>query len=177
MNRQETGDAIKRGRGKRTWIKLHCEGTLRGSINYQLELEEQAIWMKMLAFTAVCGGEDGWIQDNDKHPLPHFFIANNLHCPLEVFETTLEKCITEGRCKENSTGIEITNWSYYQSEYDRQKPYREGKKGKKLHKVCPACGLKALTSEEHCPTCEEKGQTILLGKDFKGGEYGSAVQT
>ena len=29
---------------------------------------------------------------------------------------------------ENGNGIEILNWSKYQSEYDRQKPYREKSK-------------------------------------------------
>ena len=121
-------EKIKRGRPRRTWIKLHCDGILRGSINYQLSLEEQAVWMKLLAFTAVCGGQEGWIQDNDQRPLPHFFTASELHCPLEVFENTLTKCIEEGRCRENSQGIEIVNWKYYESEYDRQKPFRDRKK-------------------------------------------------
>lgn len=119
----------KRGRPRRVWVKLHCDGILRGSINYQLELAEQAVWMKLLAFTAVCGGQDGWIQDNDHRPLPHFFIASELHCPLDVFESTLKKCIEEGRCEENSQGIHIVHWNYYQSEYERQKPYRDKKKG------------------------------------------------
>ena len=163
----------RRGRPRRIWIKLHCDGVLRGTINYQLELEEQAVWMKMLAFAAVCGGQDGWIQDNDERPLPYFFIASELHCPVETFESTLKKCIEEGRCHENSHGIEIVNWAVYQSEYSRQKPYREAKKvGKKIHKLCPDCDWKGVTDETHCPNCPE----VELVKDFESGKYGNMVR-
>lgn len=120
--------AGRRGRPRRTWVKLHCDGILRGSINYQLELSEQAVWMKMLALAAICGGKDGWIQDNNEKPVPHLFIADELHCPVEIFESTLTKCIADDRCRENSRGIEIVNWANYQSEYSRQKPSREAKK-------------------------------------------------
>ena len=164
----------KRGRPRRIWVKLHCDGVLRGSINYQLSLEEQAVWMKLLALTAVCGGQDGWIQDNDQRPLPHFFIASELHCPLETFESSLAKCIEEGRCRENSQGIEIVNWKYYQSEYDRQKPYRVAQKGgKKIAKVCPVCGYKASTSETCCPECDNGTELV---KDYTGGKYGHMVK-
>lgn len=118
----------ERGRPKRTWVKLYCEGCLHGSINYQLSLEEQAVFFKMVMYSAVCGGEAGIISDNDGRKMPHWFIANELHSPLEVFESTLEKCIKEGRCQENDQGLTITNFKEYQSEYERQRPYREAKK-------------------------------------------------
>ena len=36
----------------------------------------------------------------------------------------LEIGIEEGRITEDESGIHITNWKLYQSEYDRQKSYR-----------------------------------------------------
>ena len=120
---------VQRGRPRRTWVKLDCYGTLHGSINWQLTLEEQAIWIKSFAYSAVCGGKPGIIQDNDGKALPHWYIANELHCPLEVFESTLEKCIAANRMSENEHGIDIINFAAYQfTEYDRQKPYRDKKK-------------------------------------------------
>lgn len=118
-----------RGRPKRSWVKIDCAGILHGSINWQLTLEEQAIWFKMIAYSASCGGEAGYIQDNDGRPLPKSFIAQELHCSEELFASTLKKCIDEGRCTDNTSGIHLTNFNEYQfTEYDRQKPYRENKK-------------------------------------------------
>ena len=117
-----------RGRPIRTWIKMHCQGCLSGSINYQLTLEEQAVWFKLVMYSAISGGDPGHISDNDGEPIPHWFIANEIHVPLEVLESTLTKCKDEGRIQENSSGILITNFEKYQSEYERQKPYRQQKK-------------------------------------------------
>jgi len=107
---------------------MYCEGCLHGSINYQLTLEEQALFYKMVMFSAVCGGQPGVISDNDGRPMPHWFIANELHAPLEVFKSMLAKCVEEGRLQENSNGIVVTNFDQYQSEYLRQKPSRERRK-------------------------------------------------
>lgn len=119
-----------RGRPKRDWVKIDCRGILSGSINYQFTLEEQAVWVKMIAYSAVCGGPPGSICDNDGRGMPLAFIAHELHCPLEILESTINKGIDEGRVKSNGTGaIILTNFSVYQfTEYDRQRPYRQAKK-------------------------------------------------
>lgn len=168
----------QRGRPRRAWVRLDCYGILHGSINWELTLEEQAVWIKTFTYSAVCGGEPGIIQDNDSNPLPHWYIANELHCPLEVFETMLQKCIEQERLKENEHGIEVINFKEYQfTEYDRQRPYRDAKKaGNKTHRLCPTCGYKGFTNEEYCPECEKKGQGIKLEKDYKAGKYGHMVK-
>ena len=115
--------------GKRTWIKLHCHGRLHGSIVYQLEEAEQSVFDKLLCFAGECN-RDGQISDNDGRPFPREHIAHELHTTLTLLETTLDKCITEGRITENGAGLNITNWFTYQSEYQRQKPYRDLKRDK-----------------------------------------------
>ena len=123
---------MARGRKPRTWVKMDCEGLLRGSINYLLSLEGQAVWLKMIALSEVCGGRPGFIEDNNQRGLPHEYIAQELHSPVEVFELVLEKMEADGAVKINGTGsIELVNFQQDQfSEYDRQKPYREAKKQK-----------------------------------------------
>lgn len=131
MPNEKTDDAKieRRGRPKRAWVKLDCYGILHGSINWELTLEEQAIWIKAFTYSAVSGGTPGIIQDNDGKPLPHWFVANELHCPLEIFESMLKKCIEQNRLYENEHGIEVLHFNDYQfTEYDRQRPYRERKK-------------------------------------------------
>ncbi len=123
-----------RGRPKRSWVKMDCQGCLHGSINFQLTLEEQAVWFKLIMYSAVCGGNPGFICDNDNHPMPLEFIAQELHCSLELLESTLKKCTEEGRTNVNNAGIEIINFNAYQfTEYDRQRPYREAKKERDLN--------------------------------------------
>ncbi len=118
---------MPRGRKPRTWVRLDCEGILRGSINYLLTLEGQAVWVKMIAFSEVCGARAGYIENNNGQGLPHEYIAQELHCPLELLELVLKRMEGDGAVRINGTGsIELVNFKHYQfSEYDRQKPYRK----------------------------------------------------
>ena len=121
---------MPRGRKPRTWVRLDCEGVLRGSINYLLTLEGQAIWIKMIALSEVCGGRPGYIEDNNENGLPHEYIAQELHCFIEMLNIVLDKMKNDGALEIDSKGsIQLVNFKHYQfSEYDRQKPYREAKK-------------------------------------------------
>lgn len=162
--------------GRRTWIKLHTHGILHGSVSYQLSEAEQIIWVKLLCMAGECN-RDGQISDNDSRPYPHDFIAHELHTEMELLESTIKKCTEEGRITENESGMHITNWTVYQSEYQRQKPYREQKeRGENTYKKCNVCKWKGKTADINCPKCAEKGKTSELEKDFKGGKYGHMVQ-
>lgn len=161
----------------RTWIKLHTHGRLHGSIVYQLKEAEQSVWDKLLCLAGEVN-RDGQISDNDGRPFPHDFIAREIHTTLDLLESTLAKCLEEGRITEDEHGIHITNWTTYQSEYLRQKPYRENKKPeKKTYKLCPSCGYKARTDEDYCPKCAGKGKDSPLEKDYTGGRYGNLTQS
>ena len=118
---------MARGKGGRTWIKLHCDGVIHGSVTYQLSEAEQAVWMKLLAFAGIIN-RDGEISDNDGRAFPREFIAQEIHTTTKNLDSTLEKCIDEGRITEDKQVLYITNWKAYQSEYNRQKPYREARK-------------------------------------------------
>ena len=125
----EESNPKSRGRPKRTWVKIDCHGILSGSINWQYTLDEQAIWVKLIAYSAICGGPPGIICDNDERPIPLWYVADELHCPKELLESVVEKGVEEGRIQENGKGLAITNFNTYQfTEYDRQKPYRQAKK-------------------------------------------------
>jgi len=129
-----------------------------------------------LCFTGLCS-IDGIISDADGRPFPHGFIAHEINVTVAVLESTIIKCKDEGRIVEDEHGLHITNWAAYQSEYQRQKPYRQSSKpGKAIHKICPACGYKALTGETYCPECAKKSEETELIKDFRGGKYGHLVK-
>ena len=113
-----------RGDSRRAWIKVHIHGLLNGSVRFQLEPGERATWIDLLAFAGL-GTEPGLISDNDRRPYPHSFLANRFNIPLKLLETTLAKCKEEGRIVEDEVGIHITNWTSYQSEYQRQQKSRQ----------------------------------------------------
>jgi hypothetical protein len=121
---------MPRTRKPRTWVKIDCNGILRGSINWILTLEEQAVWVKMIAYAEVCGGPPGYIQDNDGNGVPKEFLAQELHCPVNILESTIEKMKKENSIEVTDTGIIfLIHFDEYQfTEYDRQKPYRDAKK-------------------------------------------------
>jgi len=111
-------------RGVRKWVKVYCYETLHGSISYQLSQDEQAVWIKLLCFAGLCGNE-GIIADHDLRPFPHEFVCREIGAVMATFESCLTKCKEEGRISEDGQGIRITNWAKYQSEYDRQKIFRD----------------------------------------------------
>lgn len=116
-----------RGASRRTWVKLFVTGWLHGSIRWQLEPDERGVWADLIAMAGECGKE-GKICDNDGRAYPRQFIANTLNIPIELLDRTIAKCMHDGRIEEKSDIIKITNWAVYQSEYERQKPYRQAKK-------------------------------------------------
>jgi hypothetical protein len=135
---------MARDRKSRTWIKIDCHGVLGGSINYlfldspynESDIREivslacQDIWVKMIAFSEISGGRAGFIEDNNQKGLPYSYIAQELHCPLNLFENVLRKMEDDKAIEITKTGsIRLINFEKYQfGEYDRQKMYRENKK-------------------------------------------------
>jgi len=110
-----------------TWVKFHITGWLHGSIRWQLEPDERGVWADLIVLAGEClaGGK---ICDNDGVGYPMSFIANQLNIPLELLGRTVAKCKSEGRLVDRDDILEITHWTVYQSEYERQKTYREHKK-------------------------------------------------
>ncbi len=114
-------------RWHRRWIKMYPVPCLEGSIRWQLEADERGVWYDLVMFAALCP-TPGLIADSNERAYPTKFIASRLSVNEELLKRTLDKCEEEGRVKVNSTGIHIVNWGKYQSEYERQKPYRDAKK-------------------------------------------------
>lgn len=110
---------------KRKWVKLWVTECLEGSIRYQLQPDERSVWYDLIIFSALCD-PPGKIADRDGRAFPRQFIASRLNITEGLLESTIDQCTHEGRLQENDGVLIITNWERYQSEYDRQKPYRKG---------------------------------------------------
>lgn len=108
---------------KRTWVKIFVTGWLHGSIRWQLEPDERGVWADLIVLAGECGKE-GILCDNDDKPYPRNFIASQFNIPLELLDRTIAKCRHDGRIDDRDDLIVISKWKSYQSEYERQKPYR-----------------------------------------------------
>ena len=170
----KVAEAKERGAKKRGWVVLR-KSWLTSSINYRMELDEIAVFSKLIVMADEYGPVPGLISDNDCRPMPHEYLAHQACCPLDVFESAIEKGVKDDSLYENSHGIFMTHFDAYQfTEYDRQKPYREAKKkrGGQAFKECPDCHylieVSKLTERmEICPQCKKKGKEVLFV--LKGG--------
>lgn len=96
-------------------------------------LEEQAVFLKLIPMAAVYCKVPGIISDNEGHALPREFIAHELHCPLEILNSVIDKGSQDSCLRETMNGLQLINFEHYQfTEYDRQRPYREKKRQQKV---------------------------------------------
>lgn len=122
---------------RRTWIKLFCDQWLRGSIRKE-SIETRGIFADLLAMAGDSGyGDDGLIQLAEGIGFTDELIAGILNVSPQVWLAVKKRLLNHPDPDENrieiiplSQGfsIQILNWTRYQSEYRRQKPYREAKK-------------------------------------------------
>ena len=118
-------EAKERGAKKRGWVVLR-KSWLTSSINYRMELEEIAVFSKLIVMADEFGPVAGLISDNDLRAMPHTYIAHQACCPIEVLESTIQKGIDDESIFENDHGIFVIHFDDYQfTEYDRQKKYRQ----------------------------------------------------
>jgi len=134
---------MSKSRWRRTWVKMWVNECLEGSIRFDFTAAERGVWYDLILMAGRCR-IPGIISANEKSPYPHSYIAGILNVDIELLESTLAKCKASGRILESDKGIELVNWEHYQSEYQRQKKYRDKKreedsdkyiKGKYGHRV------------------------------------------
>ena len=139
-----------RGGYSRTYFKIFITGWLHGSIRWQLDAEERGTWADLLALAGQCR-QDGVIADNDGKPYPREYIAGQLFISRDLLDRTIAKCQAEGRIVDQDGVLTIVNWKVYQSEYDRQKPYRQRGQERKTeadYKKGPYGAMVASTKED-----------------------------
>lgn len=113
----------------RRWVKIWVNESLTGTIRFDFTPQERGVWYDLLLLAGNCR-QEGLIAAGNGTPYPRNWIAGTLNIPIKLLNTTIKKCIDTDRISENGDGLKIINWDKYQSEYDRQKPYREASKEK-----------------------------------------------
>jgi hypothetical protein len=109
------------------WIRLWVNELLRSTALFELKDDEFGVFMKLLALAGSCR-KDGYFAAGDNMPLPDAWMATTLNIPMPLFNRAKQRLFETNRIELNGNVLKIVNWERYQTEYDRQKPYREAKK-------------------------------------------------
>lgn len=160
----------------RSWIRLWIKESLRGSIRIDLTPAERSVWYELLLM-AGDSRRPGIIEAGNKQPLPLEMIATWLVVPRELVESTIKKCVAEGRIELKEGFIKIVNWKKYQGGTNGALSSGE-KKEIFSEKV-------KLTKEEYQKLCEKFGkdeadariENLSLYIQSKGDKYRSHYAT
>lgn len=103
------------------WFKIHGERWFMGSTRWELSAEQRAVWVDLLARASI-NEPPGQIDFYSLEQLAQLFNVD-----LALLKSTIKRCVEKKKLKvsEKKRKISIINWKKYQSEYQRQKPYRE----------------------------------------------------
>ena len=115
---------------RRIYRKSWPYDNLFGSMRHELSSAQRGIWNDLLDMAKISRVRPGLIAAGSGISYNHTWLAAFLNVSLDEFEETVDLLKKTERINENGNGIEIINWKKYQTEYDRQKPYRKGKKFK-----------------------------------------------
>ncbi len=114
---------------RRNWIKLYVDQCLRGTMISELSAVQRWIWVGLLLM-AGDSSEEGLIflrkDENGAYVgYSNPTIAELLGVEVDDFFNATAKMIRYEKISvDKNNVIKILNWKKYQSEYQRQKPYR-----------------------------------------------------
>jgi len=114
--------------GSRTWIKVYCDKWLEGTLREETPAI-RSVWIDLL--TLAGGGrygDSGEIKLTNGVGYSDKQICEILAIKRSLWKKAKTRFLETDRIKITPRGaISIVNWSKYQSEYERQKQYREKK--------------------------------------------------
>ena len=110
---------------KRSWIKIHCDKWLNGSIN-KTGIEERGVWISLLCIAGNSDfGDIGFLCITQNEGMIDAQIARLLGVSVKTWRKYKERFTSADRITIHPNNIiEINNWNQFQSEYTRQKSYR-----------------------------------------------------
>jgi hypothetical protein len=112
----------------RNWIKVYCDKWLSGTIRGE-NPDVRSVFIDMLALAGNGQfGDIGEIKLSNGIGLTDSQIAEILHISKALWRKSKARFLSSNRIEITPKGaIKIVNWNKYQSEYQRQKPYRKTK--------------------------------------------------
>ena len=114
--------------GNRTWVKVYCDKWLNGTLREESS-EVRGVWVDLLSLAGSGQyGDTGEIKLINGIGFTDKQISEILRISLALWRKAKGRLQQSERIKITPKGaISITNWHKYQSEYKRQKQYRQQK--------------------------------------------------
>jgi hypothetical protein len=103
------------------WFKIHAQRWFLGSTRFELSPEQRAVWIDVLARASL----------NDPAGEFEYYsleqLAAQFQVSLALVKNSLKRFVEVKKIAHDpkKKSIKILNWGKYQSEYERQKPYRK----------------------------------------------------
>jgi hypothetical protein len=162
FRRSRKGSKTQRKRiDKMQWFKIHAQRWFLGSTRFELSPEQRSVWIDTLARASLNDppGEFSYYSLDQ--------LAVQFQVPIELLKISLKRFIKVQKIKHNGKEkfIKISNWAKYQSEYERQKPYRKGKSPQESH--CNKVTPKVVTK---LPLEERRGEEEKIREEVEGEE-------
>jgi len=108
------------------WIPLYVDKWIFGSTRIELEPAERGVFVDLLAWAAK---DNGFIRANESTPYHHSQLAGLLNIPVELLESTIDKCLHFAKIEEPTPGIyRLKNWDGYQLSDDYKYRLSTGKR-------------------------------------------------
>ena len=144
----------------RTWVKLYCDKWLEGSIRDEAP-DIRAIFIDLLAIAGSGKyGDTGEIKLQNNVGFSTIQLKTLLKSSKYLLKKALKQLQNSGRISINQAGvITIINWKKYQSEYERQKPYRN-------QKLQPTVTTEGYRRDRDIDIYT-KGRKVTTGKSWK----------
>jgi hypothetical protein len=116
--------------GSRTWIKVYCDKWLEGTLREETS-DIRGVWIDLLTLAGAGRyGSDGEIRLINGIGLRDEQISRIFGIKPSLWRKAKTRFLETDRIKITENGaILITNWSKYQSEYERLKTYHHPQKG------------------------------------------------
>ncbi len=181
---------MKLSAGRRSWVKLWVNDWLDGTSRWQLTGAQRAFWVDLLAMAGrgriggiVCSGRDG--DTLIGYPLKTFEALSleqiDIVETFALFERTGKITLEVRGDSPKLYVVHITGWDRYQSEYERNKKYREhssGRGAKKVHAKSRAMSQKSSTTETEAETeAEPKADSETEKRDDVDASLPSSKNT
>ena len=128
------------------WIPLWVDKWLFGSTRLELQHDERAIWVDLMA---LAGKDNGFVRANAETPYQKSQMAGLLCAPEELLTRTIERCIATGKIVEDKPGIYyLVNWNDFRlSTRQRQRIESKAKERSMASKSDTMSQLSATTSQ------------------------------
>jgi hypothetical protein len=147
----------------RKWYKRYGHEFMFGSTLNELNYKECHVWSCLLDL-ACDSPEDGFVMAREGEGYTTAGLAFTAKCPVSIVKSALEKLVLPSG-KDNipkisildNNIIKINKWNKYQSEYQRQKPYRQDEKWKTYY-------AQGMESERQHNSIKEKRTDVINPK-------------